>query len=163
VLNTRHTQSHLSLDDMGIVPTGLVRKLYEDASQITESAPYFWKVWLDKSFHEMDIYAVIYEHDPEASLDSVDVVVVQYDAVHHTLTPVLFTHSKWASEDIGQNEEQVAKAALTYMARGNLQRIHARTTVGLSFQVWVVNREKEELVLSVLHSLKTLMRWQKME
>ncbi|KAH7230473.1 uncharacterized protein BKA55DRAFT_582919 [Fusarium redolens] len=93
----------------------------------------------------MDIYAVIYEHDPEASLNSVDVVVVQYDAVHHTLTPVLFTHSKWVSEDIGQYEEQVVKAALTYMARGNLQRVHALTTVGLSFQVWVVNREKEEL------------------
>lgn len=132
---------------MSVVPvTGILRKHYREAAQDIEyKSSRFWQAWLQRAFHEVDMYSVSCEMSPDDSLRRVDAVVERYDADHDTLSAMLWVECKRPSGSVRQVESQALDAAVRCVTRDNLQYVYVMTTVGVSFRAWVVYENEREL------------------
>lgn len=136
---------------MSAVPsTGIVRKYYEEAEEDIEyRSSAFWQVWLKREFakntDELDLYAVTSESSPDGSRRRVDQVVKRYDPSHHTLSALIWNECKRPSGSAKEAEQQALDAARRCIQKENLLWIYALATVGVTFRVWQVWKNKPEL------------------
>ncbi|KAH6949274.1 hypothetical protein DER45DRAFT_580986 [Fusarium avenaceum] len=121
-----------------VPPTGLLRKLYQDAAQNIESQPSpFWQAWLQRAFREEN-YAVMCDLHPGKSSRRVDTEVIRYDESDDTLSTVLCIELRTFSASVRQVESQALDAARLCIRANNLESVYVMTTIGASFHCWIV-------------------------
>lgn len=117
-----------------VPPTGLLRKLYQDAAQNIESQPSpVWQTWLRRTFHE-EIYIVTCDMPRDESLRKVDTEVHRYDKSDDTLSTVLCIELRIFSASVRQVESQALDAARRCIRANNLRSVYVMTTAGASFR-----------------------------
>ncbi|KAF4987369.1 hypothetical protein FDECE_15460 [Fusarium decemcellulare] len=131
---------------MSIVPpTGLVRKLYEDAAQDIEyKSASFWQGWLQRAFNDQDVYHVS-EVYSDYSLRRVDAVIQRYDENNDTLSALLWVEFEHPSDSVGTVEAQALDAAQRCIMQDGLEFVYVMTTLGLSFRAWTVTNKDQVL------------------
>ncbi|KAJ3545095.1 hypothetical protein NM208_g2680 [Fusarium decemcellulare] len=131
---------------MSIVPpTGLVRKLYEDAAQDVEyRSASFWHGWLQRAFNDQDVYHVSGVSSDD-NLRRDDAVIQRYDENNETLSALLWVEFEHPSDSIRTVEAQALDAAQRCIMRDGLEFVYVMTTLGVSFRAWTVTNEDRVL------------------
>ncbi|KAJ9413618.1 hypothetical protein QL093DRAFT_1107882 [Fusarium oxysporum] len=123
---------------------------------LESTASAFWQTYLHRSFPQP--WQLLCEQAPDDSRRRVDMKVLFHNEENRNLSPILLVEVKRKKGSMTDVEEQGLDAAEKAIDSLNLTGIYVLTAIGLTYRVWYVDRQRQEL--NPLHGSTERAKWE---